>query len=140
MVQIRTAKMASKTVAIATSYPDAKVPVYKNKTMKIDSVIHTEYLSNAYKTTRDVAKELQRELEAHLEKARQRVMSLVKEVNELKKLVRELKQQIVILKRELKEAQDTLNMANAKTLHPTLLLLDDDPDNWCKAELDTAAY
>ena len=50
--------MATKTVAISTLYPDSKVPIYKNKTFKINLGIYTEYLSNAYKTTRDVAKEL----------------------------------------------------------------------------------
>ncbi|GAB1317138.1 hypothetical protein MFIFM68171_07348 [Madurella fahalii] len=120
-------------------YPDNKPPVYK-KTAKIDTGIHTENLSNVYKTTRDVALELQRELQPYLKKARDRVCELVQEVNKLRQQIRDLKAELKQVREELKATKDTLLAANTNTLHPTLLMIDGDPAEWHKKDEDTQPY
>ncbi|KAK0702417.1 hypothetical protein B0H67DRAFT_595632 [Lasiosphaeris hirsuta] len=132
--------MATKTITAKFPYPDAKPPVYKSKTVKIEAGLHTEQLSNAYKTTRDVAVELRTELEPFLKKARERVCELVRETNALKKDLREVKEDLRIAREELRITKEALIDANSKNLHPALLLLQEDPLEWCKAEVDTTPY
>jgi len=132
--------MATKTVTAKFPYPDAKPPVYKSKTIKIEAGVHTEQLSNAYKTTRDVAVELRSELEPFLNKARERVCELVKESNTLKRNLREVKEELRAAKEELRATKEALVVANTKSLHPALLLLEEDPLEWCKAEVDKEPY
>ncbi|KAH6641230.1 hypothetical protein F5144DRAFT_125641 [Chaetomium tenue] len=131
--------MATKVVAAKHPYPDNKPPVYK-KTPKIDVGLHTENLSNAYKTTRDVALELHRELQPYLKKAKDRVCELVHEVNKLKQTVRDLKLEITVLREELRVTKEALVTANTNTLHPALLLIEGDPYDWCKKEEDIQPY
>ncbi|KAK0734068.1 hypothetical protein B0T26DRAFT_51088 [Lasiosphaeria miniovina] len=132
--------MATKTLTLKFPYPDSKPPVYKSKAIKIDGGLHTEQLSNAYKTTRDVAVELRSELEPFLKKARERVCELIREANGLKKSLREVKEELRIAREELRLTKDALIVANTKNLHPALLLLEEDPNEWCKAEVDTEPY
>lgn len=131
--------MATKAPVAKHPYPDNKPPVYK-KTAKIDVGLHTENLSNVYKTTRDVALELQRELQPYLKKAKDRVGELVQEVNKLKQTIRDLRVEIKQLREELKAAKDALVVANTNTLHPTLLMIDGDPAEWSKKEEDIQPY
>ncbi|KAK3291343.1 uncharacterized protein B0H64DRAFT_446571 [Chaetomium fimeti] len=130
--------MATKAPVPKHPYPD-KPPIYKKAT-KIDAGIHAENLSNVYKTTRDVALELKRELEPHLKKAKDRVCALVQEVNNLRQQIRDLKTELKQVKDELKAAKDALLAANTSTLHPTLLMIDDDPAEWHKKDEDTQPY
>ncbi|KAH6843224.1 hypothetical protein B0I37DRAFT_214805 [Chaetomium sp. MPI-CAGE-AT-0009] len=131
--------MTSKPPVAKFPYPDNKPPVYK-KTAKIDVGLHTENLSNVYKTTRDVALELQRELQPYLKKAKERVCELVQEVNKLKQQIRDLKGELKQVRDELKAAKDALVAANTNTLHPTLLMIDTDPAEWYKKDEDVLPY
>jgi hypothetical protein len=130
--------MATK-VAAKHPYPDNKPPVYK-KAPKLDAGIHTENLSNVYKTTRDVALELQRELQPFLKKAKDRVCDLVKEVNTLKQQIRDLKAELKQVREELRVTKETLLAANTNALHPALLMIDGDPSDWSKKDEDTQPY
>jgi len=132
--------MATKAVTFKFPYPDAKPPVYKTKALKIDGGLHTEQLSNAYKTTRDVAVELRSELEPFLKKARERVCELIREANALKKNLREVKKELRLAREELRVTKEALIVANTKSLHPALLLLEEDPLEWCKADVDSEPY
>lgn len=132
--------MATKVAAAQFPYPDKKPPVYKSKTIKIESGVHTEQLSNAYKTTRDVAVELRSELEPFLKKARERVCELIKESNMLKKTLREVKEELRIAKEELRMAKEQLVTTNTKDLHTALMLLEENPLDWCKTEVDNDPF
>ncbi|KAK0647018.1 hypothetical protein B0T16DRAFT_391341 [Cercophora newfieldiana] len=120
-------------------YPDNKPPIYK-KIAKLDAGLHTENLTNVYKTTRDVAAELQRELRPYLEKARARVHGLVEEVNKLKQQIRDLKAELKQVKDELAQTKEALEKANSTALHPALLLIDGDPAEWSKKDEITLPF
>lgn len=132
--------MATKVPLGKFPYPDAKPPVYKSKTVKIEAGIHTEQLSNVYKTTRDVAVELRSELEPFLKKARDRVGELIREANQLKKSLREVKEELRLAKEELRLAKEALIVSNTKNLHPALLMLEEDPAEWCKTDVDNEPF
>ncbi|KAK4186019.1 hypothetical protein QBC35DRAFT_388240 [Podospora australis] len=110
----------------APPYPEGKVK-YKFKGFKIDVAQHTETLGNAYKTTRDVARELREEIVPFVKRARERVEELV----------------IIIqgLRKEIREARDALNAANRENLHLSLMLLDEygDPMLWRRGDEDKEA-
>ncbi len=98
-----------------TPYPD-KPPIYKAKALKIDSPAYADSLGNAYKTTRDVSKELKDEIDPFVAKAKARVKQLIDIIQ--------------VLRKELREAKDALVLANRDNLHPALLQMEGDPMSW----------
>jgi len=107
------------------TYPD-KVPKYKTKAFKFDAP-YIENLSNAYKTTRDISKELNTEVTAYITAARKRVTELVAIIQ--------------VLRREIREAKEALNVSNKDNLHTTLVFMETegDPSTWLKGEEDKEA-
>lgn len=105
-----------------TPYPE-KVK-YKFKGFKLDIPAHTFALSNAYKTTRDVAKELKEEVPVFVTKARERVDHLVGIIQQLRK--------------EIREARDSLVVTNRDSLHPSLMVIDE-ALMWRKGDEDKEA-
>ncbi|KAK0708680.1 hypothetical protein B0H67DRAFT_673026 [Lasiosphaeris hirsuta] len=97
-----------------------KPKTFNDKSVKVEAPIYAEGLSNAFKTTRDVAQELNAEVTPFVAAAKKRVKELIEIIQGLRK--------------EIKEARDALAAANKENLHPALLELGDDPSTWLKEE------
>jgi len=99
---------------------------YKSKGFKIDVPAHTEFLGNAYKTTRDVSRLVREEI-PFVQRAKQRVDELIGIIQGLRK--------------EIREAREALAQANRDNLLPTLSTIvgDGDPMTWRKGDEDKEA-
>ncbi|RYP18168.1 hypothetical protein DL765_004094 [Monosporascus sp. GIB2] len=115
-------------------YP-VKPPTFRSKTLKIEAPEYNDSLNNAYQTTRDVATELRTELQKYLESARKRVCDLIRKVNTLNEELRVTKEELRVAREEIKAAKEALVTSNSKNLHPALMLLLEEPGEWCKDEI-----
>lgn len=111
--------MASK-AAKETPYPEKQN--FKLKGLKLDTAAYAEGLSNAFKTTRDVASQLRHELIPFIKKARARVNGLIEIIQQLRK--------------EIRIARDALIIANRDDLYPSIQALEEmgDPLFWKQDE------
>ncbi|KAK4450536.1 hypothetical protein QBC34DRAFT_448183 [Podospora aff. communis PSN243] len=103
-----------------TAYPEKTR--YKLKGLKLDAAAHAESLTNAFKTTRDIAAQIREEFAPFVRKARARV-------NELILIIQDLR-------REIKAARETLIASNKDDLYPSLMVIEEvgDPLFWSKGE------
>ncbi|KAK4161624.1 hypothetical protein QBC43DRAFT_357496 [Cladorrhinum sp. PSN259] len=99
-----------------TPYPEKQS--FKLKGLKLDTAAYAEGLSNAFKTTRDIASQLKEEVVPFVKKARARVNVLIEIIQQLRK--------------EIRIARDALNVANKDDLYPSIMALEEagDPLFW----------
>ncbi|KAK4461463.1 hypothetical protein QBC42DRAFT_252434 [Cladorrhinum samala] len=99
-----------------TPYPEKQS--FRLKGLKLDAAAYAEGLTNAFKTTRDVASQLREELIPFIKKARARVAGLIEIIQQLRK--------------EIRIARDALITANKDDLYPSIQALEEfgDPTYW----------
>ncbi|KAK4222933.1 hypothetical protein QBC38DRAFT_488749 [Podospora fimiseda] len=102
------------------NYPEKKG--FRIKGLKIEAAEYTDALSNAWKTTRDLASALRLEVEPFINKARKRVDDLL--------------EMIRLLRIEIRTARENITKANKEELFPPLLAIYDagDPLRWREDE------
>ncbi|KAK0716521.1 hypothetical protein B0T21DRAFT_375076 [Apiosordaria backusii] len=103
-----------------TPYPEKQS--YRSKGLKLDTAAYAETLTNAYKTTRDIASQVKEEVLPFIKKARARVNSLIEIIQQLRK--------------EIRIARDALIIANKDDLYPSLMAIEEvgDPLYWRQDE------
>jgi hypothetical protein len=103
-----------------TAYPEKTR--YKLKGLKLESPAYAESLTNAFKTTRDIAAQIREEFVPFVKNAKARVHELVLIIQELR--------------REIRMARDQLVTSNKDDLYPSLVLIEEigDPRFWHKGE------
>ncbi|KAK0665941.1 hypothetical protein QBC41DRAFT_339464 [Cercophora samala] len=104
--------------AAAKEIPYPEKTSYKAKGLKLDTAAYADTLTNAYKTTRDVASQLRELLEPFIRKARARVNSLIEIIQQLRK--------------EIRLARDALILTNKDELYPSIMVMEEvgDPLFW----------
>lgn len=103
-----------------TPYPEKQS--YKLKGLKLDAAGYAESLTNAYKTTRDIAAQIRGEIEPFIRKARARVNALIEIIQDLRK--------------EMRMAKEALIVANKDELYVAMMAIDAVGDPWYWREGD----
>ncbi|KAK5658170.1 hypothetical protein OQA88_2143 [Cercophora sp. LCS_1] len=108
-----------------TPYPEKQS--YKLKGLKLDAAAHAESLTNAFKTTRDIAAQIREEFVPFIKKARARVNALIEIIQTLRK--------------EMKLAREALILSNKEDLYPSLMAMEEygDPLYWRQGEEEKEA-
>lgn len=109
----------------ATPYPEKQS--YKQKGLKLDAPAYSESLTNAFKTTRDIAAQIRAEIEPFIRKARARVNALVEIIQELRK--------------EIRLAREALVATNKDELYVSILAIEavGDPLYWREGDEEKEA-
>lgn len=97
-------------------YPEKQS--YRAKGLKLDTAAYADTLTNAYKTTRDIASQIREQIEPFIRKARARVNYLIEIIQQLRK--------------EIRIARDTLIITNRDELYPSIMAMEEvgDPLFW----------